>query len=274
VSSQEYVKARSVLLDALDGLGPHREALVLVGAQAVYLHADQADFATAPTTTDADLALVPCRLADEPSIVDAMGAAGFAPGEQPGSWVGPGDIMVDLMAPEALCGRGGRRSAHLQPPHQAKATARRTLGLEPAVVDNEIHLIGALDPHDSRAFEIKVAGPAALVVSKVVKIAERREQQSHRLKPKDALDVLRLLRAVDTPSLASSLRRIAADELSSVVVEGAIKDLRELAAGPEDLLPRLAADAEMGFSDSDEIKMSMVVLVDDLLQEFDRPSAE
>ncbi len=32
-----YVVARRVLLDALDALGPHREACVLVGAQAVYL---------------------------------------------------------------------------------------------------------------------------------------------------------------------------------------------------------------------------------------------
>jgi hypothetical protein len=268
--SQEYVKARSVLLDALDGLGPHRDALVLVGAQAVYLHTGDADLATAPTTTDADLALVPGRLADEPSLVDAMCAAGFAPGKQPGSWVGPGDITVDLMAPAALCGQGGRRSAHLQPPHEAKATARRTLGLEPAVVDNAVHVISALDPGDPRSFEIKVAGPAALVVSKVVKIAERREQQSHRLKPKDGLDVLRLLRAVDTESLAGSLVGVASDELSSVVVAGAIKDLRELAAGPDDLLPRLAADAEQGFSDPDEIKMSMVVLVGDLLQKFER----
>lgn len=271
--SQEYVKARAVLLDALDGLGPHRDALVLVGAQAVYLHAGDADFATAPTTTDADLALVPRRLADEPSIVDAMHAAGFAPGKQPGSWVGPGDITVDLMAPEGLCGQGGRRSAHLQPPHEAKATARRTRGLEPAVVDNEVRLIRALDPDDPRSFEIKVAGPAALVMSKVVKIAERREQP-HRLKPKDGLDVLRLLRAIDTASLAASLVGIASDELSSAVVADAIKELRELAAGPEELLPRLAADAEMGFSDPDEIKMSMVALVDELLQEFDRLKSE
>lgn len=118
-------------------------------------------------------------------------------------------------------------------------------------------------------FEIQVAGPAALVVSKVVKIAERREQP-HRLKPKDGLDVLRLLRAVDTALLASSLAGIASDVLSSTVAAEAVKNLRELAAGPEELLPRLAADAEMGFSDPDEIKMSMVVLVDDLLQEFDR----
>ncbi|HUQ60173.1 GSU2403 family nucleotidyltransferase fold protein [Lentzea sp.] len=267
--SPEYVKARAVLLDALDGLGPHRDAVVLVGAQAVYLHAGAADFVTAPTTTDADLALVPGRLANEPSIVDAMHAAGFAPGRQPGSWTGPGDITVDLMAPEALCGQGGRRSAHLPPPHEDKATARRTLGLEPAVVDNEVRRIGALDPRDARTFEIKVAGPAALVVSKVVKIAERREQL-HRLKPKDGLDVLRLLRVIDTESLASSLAVVAADELSSAVVADAVKDLRALAAGPEELLPRLAADAEAGFTDPDEIKMSMVVLVEDLLREFDR----
>jgi hypothetical protein len=266
---REYVKARSVLLDALDGLGPHRGAVILVGAQAVYVHAADADFVTAPTTTDADLALVPARLADEPAVVDAMRAAGFVPGCQPGSWMAPGGITVDLMAPEALCGPGGRRSAHLQPPHDDKVTARRTPGLEPAVADNEVHVIGALDGGDARSFEIKVAGPAALVVSKVVKIAERRGQPPHRLKPKDGLDVLRLLRAVDTGRLARRLADLTVDELSSTVVVQAVKDLRALAMTPDDLLPVLAAEAEAGFSDADEIKMSMVLLVDDLLSAYD-----
>lgn len=36
VPPPEYVLARSVLLDALQALGPHVGALVLVGAQAVY----------------------------------------------------------------------------------------------------------------------------------------------------------------------------------------------------------------------------------------------
>jgi hypothetical protein len=265
---QEYVKARSVLLDALDGLGAHRDAVVLVGAQAVYLHAGDADFVTAPTTTDADLALIPDRLADEPSVVDAMRAAGFVPDGQPGRWLGNGRIAVDLMAPEALSGAKGRRSAHLQPPHHDKSTARRTFGLEPAVVDNEVHVISALDGEDARSFGIKVAGPAALIVSKVVKIAERREEP-HRLKPKDGLDVLRLLRAVDTTRLALGLRAHASDTLSSTVVEQAVKELRVLAADPEDLLPVLAARAEEGFGDGDEIKMSMVVLVDDLLRELE-----
>ncbi|MEV1115129.1 hypothetical protein AB0I91_08680 [Actinosynnema sp. NPDC049800] len=265
---QEYVKARSVLLDALDGLGAHRDAVVLVGAQAVYLHAGDADFVTAPTTTDADLALIPDRLADEPSIVDAMRAAGFVPGGQPGIWLGRGDIAVDLMAPEALSGSAGRRSADLRPPHDDKATARRTFGLEPAIVDNEVHVISSLDGDDHRSFDIKVAGPAALIVSKVVKIAERREKP-HRLKPKDGLDVLRLLRAVDTTRLARDLTASASARLSSAVVRLAVDELRVLAARPEDLLPVLAADAEAGFGDPDEIKLSMVALVDDLLREFD-----
>jgi len=271
---QEYVKARSVLLDALGGLGPHRDAVILVGAQAVYAHTGDADFATAPTTTDADLALVPGRLADEPAVVDAMRAAGFVPGSQPGSWLGSGGITVDLMAPEALCGSGGRRSAHLQPPHDDKFTARRTLGLEPAVVDNEVQLIGALDSDDPRSFAIKVAGPAALVVSKVVKVAERREQQRHRLKPKDGLDVLRLLRAVDTTPLARSLADLTANEFSSTVVDQAMKDLRALATTSDDVLPVLAAEAESGFSDPDEIRASMVFLVGDLLREYDRAVAK
>jgi len=271
--SPEYVQARAVLLEALEGLGAHRDAVVLVGAQAVYLHAGAADFATAPTTTDADLALIPGRLADEPAVVDAMRAAGFVLGDQPGRWLGQGGIAVDLMAPQALCGgSSSHRSARLQPPHNDKMTARRTLGLEAAVLDNDVRVIAALDAEDSRSFKIKVAGPAALVVSKVIKIAERRGQ-SRGQKPKDGLDVLRLLRAEkDVPGLARSLRALVSNELSSEVAKQAVDELRVLALEPDDLLPTLAAEAEAVFGNSDEIKMSMVALVDELLREFDRVS--
>lgn len=259
--SPEYRQARAVLLDALEALGPHRDAVVLVGAQAVYLHTGDADLATAPATTDADLALVPDQLAAAPPIAAAMTAAGFVAGKQPGSWLGRGRIAVDLMAPEALCGSGGRRSAHLRPPHHATETARRTPGLEAAVVDNAVHVIRSFTRDDGRSFTIKVAGPAALVVAKVVKIAERRTQPG-RLKPKDGLDVLRLLRAVDTPRLARDLRALSSNELAGAVVTRAVQDLRELAA---EILPSLAAAAETGFDDPDVIRASMVVLVDDLL---------
>jgi hypothetical protein len=43
------------LLDALVALEPHIDALVLVGAQATYLHTGDADLAVAEYTTDADL---------------------------------------------------------------------------------------------------------------------------------------------------------------------------------------------------------------------------
>ena len=49
-----YVRARTALLDALDALAPHRDAVVLVGAQALYLYTDDADFSVPAHTTDAD----------------------------------------------------------------------------------------------------------------------------------------------------------------------------------------------------------------------------
>jgi hypothetical protein len=46
-----YVAARRVLLDALTVLAPHGDAIILAGAQAVYLHTGTADLAIAPYTT-------------------------------------------------------------------------------------------------------------------------------------------------------------------------------------------------------------------------------
>lgn len=57
-----YVQARRVLLDALEALGDQRDALVLVGAQAIYLHTGEGDLAVAPYTTDGDIALDPSEL--------------------------------------------------------------------------------------------------------------------------------------------------------------------------------------------------------------------
>jgi len=63
----EYAAARRVLLDALGALGAHCKAVVLVGAQAIYLRVGAGDMAVAPFTTDGDLALNPTVLGDEPS---------------------------------------------------------------------------------------------------------------------------------------------------------------------------------------------------------------
>jgi hypothetical protein len=103
------VLARRVLLDALEALADHRDALVLIGAQAIYLHARGTSIALPAATKDSDLAIDRRRLADNPHLEDAMSGAGFKLGRDPGSWLGPMDSPVDLMIPETMSdpGAGG-----------------------------------------------------------------------------------------------------------------------------------------------------------------------
>jgi hypothetical protein len=166
--------ARSVLLDALEALKPHLDAIVVIGAQAIYLHTGGADVALAETTKDSDIALDTRVLTGAPKLEDAMRQAGFVldPGSaQPGSWQSPDGIPVDLMVPESLAGAGGSRGARI-PPH-SKHAARRAIGLEAAVVDHAPMRITSLDPRDRRVCTVDVASPAALLVAKLHKIAER-----------------------------------------------------------------------------------------------------
>jgi hypothetical protein len=62
------VAARRVLLDALDALQRHLDALVVVGAQAVYLRSQDADLQVAAFTADGDLSVNPSLLGDEPHL--------------------------------------------------------------------------------------------------------------------------------------------------------------------------------------------------------------
>src|SRR5688572_6737059 len=71
------VTARRVLLDALDALASQREALVIVGAQAVYLRTEHVNFSVAAYTRDGDLGLNPKHLSEAPLIEEAMRDAGF-----------------------------------------------------------------------------------------------------------------------------------------------------------------------------------------------------
>jgi len=122
------------------------------------------------------------------------------------------------MVPEQLAG-GGTRGARLGP--HGKRAARRAKGLEGALVDRGMPTIASLDPDDGRNVELWVAGPGALLVAKVQKIAERLGAQD-RVRDNDALDVLRLLRAVDTADLADRLTALASTDLSAGATEEAI----------------------------------------------------
>jgi len=256
-----YVLARKVLVDALNALEPHLDALVLVGAQAIYLHTGDANLAVAEYTTDGDLALEPAELADAPVLEDALRAAKLRPGDQPGRWISPEEVYVDLLVPEALAG-AGRRGARLGP--HGNVAARRARGLEGALVDRERMVIAALDAADTRSHEIWVAGPGALVVAKVHKIAERVGDPS-RERDKDALDVLRVLRAIPTETLAERLNLLASSDLAGEVTAEARVQLTELFVSPDAEAVVMAVRAAGPDENADTIAASLVALVQDLL---------
>ena len=261
------IKARSALLDALEALNEQHDSIVVVGAQAIYLHSGHADVAIAEATKDSDLAVDPRELPDEPLLEDAMKRAGFYPNVngQPGAWVNPAGIPVDLMVPEALSQGGGSHRGARIPPHSNKAT-RKTTGLEASVVDNELRSISALNSNDTRSFEARVAGPAALLVAKVHKIHERRDQPD-RLNDKDAHDVYRLLVATtDTATLGSNFQRLLTDPVSKTVTEQALDWLPGLFAdGPDALGSVMAGRAEEGIGDPDLVAVSVAALAADVL---------
>jgi hypothetical protein len=122
----EYAAARRVLLDALGALGAHCKAVVLVGAQAIYLRVGAGDMAVAPFTTDGDLALNPTVLGDEPILAEALRAAGFDLAIKPGTW-SRADVQIDLLVPSERWSRRRRdhrsllRSARDEPPRRVEA---------------------------------------------------------------------------------------------------------------------------------------------------------
>lgn len=231
VADPLYVAARAVLLDALEALGEHRSALILVGAHAVYLVAGEGDLAVAPYTTDSDVAIDPNLLRDEPSLRSAMERAGFRLENEVGRWITERNvdtrdvsIIVDLLVPAAAGGLG-RRSAHL--PAHGKNVARKVAGLEAALVDNVLRDIGALDEGDRRSFQIKVAGAGALVIAKAHKIADR-VGDGDRLRDKDALDIYRVLREIPAEELAERVRACAASEVAGESARHALEKLQRL----------------------------------------------
>jgi hypothetical protein len=112
------------LEEVREALGSHLENVLLVGAQAVYHHTCATTLNVPVMTTDADLALDTRLLSDEPEIGASLRNAGFAPGANPGHWIGSGDMAMDLMVVpyQANTQKQSARSART-PPHEAKTRA-------------------------------------------------------------------------------------------------------------------------------------------------------
>lgn len=266
-----YVAARGVLLDALDALGDQREALILAGAQAIYIHTGAADLAVAEFTTDGDLVVNPEQLKTQPRLSEAMERAHFRSGLQPGSWLRDRTVSgiattipVDLLVPEAVAGPG-RRAARLGD-HGDRA-GRRVRGLEGALIDHSVMRLNALDEVDRREVDVQVAGPSALLVAKLHKLADRsQEREAKRLKDKDALDVLRLLRAIPIERLAQGLRDLGDSTLAGDVTREAIEHLQALFGATSSSGTVMVVRATERLEDPGVMAESCVALADDLIR--------
>ena len=228
-----------MLLDALIALRRQSSAVIVAGAQAVYLRTGHGDLAVAPYTTDGDLAIDPSHLEDDPELEAAMRAAGFELSRidghvEPGTWittatVGRNEfvIPVDLIVPEAVAPPGGRRGARLG--IHGRRAARRASGLEAALVDHAPMQIEALDSHDGRVVEALVAGEAALLVAKVHKIHDRQQRgRVERVDDKDAADVVRLMQTTDPAAVGATLATLTGHPVAGAASSDALVFLDEL----------------------------------------------
>lgn len=264
------VAARRVLLDALDALVPHHRALVLVGAQAVYLRTENAgeDLVVAAYTSDGDLAVRLHGLVDEPHLEQALRSANFelrhTEGRvEPGVWMRTTqvdgftfDVPVDLLVPSSQL-TGSRRSA-APAPHERTA-ARRIDGLDAALIDHFPMDLTALEPQDPRKHRIEVAGTSALLVSKLFKINDRLRDaeagKAHRLKGgKDAADVFRLMRECEPEAIAARLRELVTHDQVGASVAAAVALLDPLFGGFRTPATSLAVQALRAAVPEDDVR--------------------
>jgi hypothetical protein len=241
----QYVEARHALLNALFALAPHVDAVIVVGAQAVYLRTGDVDptIAIAPFTSDGDLALDPSQLLDDPAIEDALRSADFelykAPngGTQPGAWItelqidGKAHVIpLDVMVPEGLIPKDSHRGVRLGP--HGNQAARKVRGLEATIVDNDRMTISSLDPADDRSIEVLVAGSAALLIAKSYKIGERvASGKVNRYDDKDGADVLRLMQSTDPIEIAGTMKELLGNDTVRESVQTGLQYIRELFGG-------------------------------------------
>jgi hypothetical protein len=138
-------------------------------------------------------------------------------------------------------------------------------------VDCASHLLTALDPNDGRQVDLRVAGPAALLIAKAIKVEERLADADGgkitRLKEKDALDMFRLLQAVETEDLGQGIQRHLADDQAREVTARGLRVLEAHGSTHRSQLPMLAAQAAAG---DVAVAPSFVALTKDLLNMADK----
>ena len=125
-------------------------------------------------------------------------------------------------------------------------------------------VITALDDIDPHRAEMLVAGPAALLVAKLHKVAERIEDP-RRQKHKDTLDIYRLLMVSSPETLSERLAALRLDARSALVTAEALGYLRELFGTGAQRGSQLAGIAVVPLDDPDTVAESVAALAQDLL---------
>ncbi len=134
------------------------------------------------------------------------------------------------------------------------------------LVDADFMTLNALEPNDHRTFDIRVAGPAALLVAKMYKLNDRKG--SDRLSDKDALDVLRLLRGTSTEDMCRRMKNMQKDDRSVAPAAGAIKFMQDLFGRENAPGIQMAVRSAGMLANPEEIAVSCLLLATDLLNEL------
>lgn len=167
---------------------------------------------------------------------------------------------MDLMVPDGVLTTSSRRRAPLDG-HDSK-TARRTAGLELALVDHSPHTISSLDAADTRNITLKVASPAALVIAKAVKLRERLDaNDTSRVIAKDAGDLLRLLRMCGASAIGARLGDLARTTPHADLIGSTVAWLAAEVQGRDSQVVRLAVAAAEGGEQDSGVARSMRSLV-------------
>ena len=209
-----YVEARIALLDAADALSEQLDAVVLVGAQAIYLHTGDADFATAEYTTDADLCVAPPDLSDTPLLAElSWEPAGSFSGSIPGRGsVRMGSLLTSwfprcwpVSAPAGLASALTERKQ----PGEPRVWRERSLTGRPRIS-------ALLIPATNDRLRCWSPGPPRSLVAKVAqKIADRAGTGDRHNERTHSISSVSCSRPPAT--LAACLARLGDHELSSAV---------------------------------------------------------
>jgi hypothetical protein len=167
-----------------------------------------------------------------------------------------------------MAGGHGRRDARL--PSHGQHAARWADGLEAAVVDTTLMRVVSFEAAaDPRCVDVRVAGTAALLVAKSYKLYERLREpgaRTIRVRPKDAGDVVRLMRGtMSGAQVGARLGELATDVTTGPSVRTGVAYLREMFGHPRGPGVVLAVEALAGALDEEQVRVLAPAFMADLI---------